>query len=82
MVERVVINRAGKVNIEITDNDNNADPCSFVGLVGAKKCIEHFVYFIFIEEIICIVERDKQHNLLLYEMAGYRIENLFERSSR
>ena len=67
-----------KIHIHIADDHNHADTGSFVGLVGAEQGVENLVDLVFIEEVIRIIERDEQHNLIFYQDAGNSIEYLLE----
>ncbi len=46
--------------------------------MGPEKGIEHLVYLVFIEEIIRVIESDKQHDLLFDQDAGNGIKHLLK----
>ena len=46
--------------------------------MGPEQGVEHLVYLVFIEQIIRIIESDKQYNLIFYKDAGDGIKYLFK----
>eukprot|EP00825_Cyclidium_porcatum_P029043 TRINITY_DN31127_c0_g1_i1.p2 TRINITY_DN31127_c0_g1~~TRINITY_DN31127_c0_g1_i1.p2 ORF type:complete len:223 (+),score=8.92 TRINITY_DN31127_c0_g1_i1:32-700(+) len=65
-------------------NDTATTEIYTLHIVGSVRCVqetgvEHLIDLVLVEEIVRIVKRDKQDDLLFYQVPGHGIEDLFER---